>query len=149
MDSALLLDAMKRAKPAVGRILSRYCYDDVDDVLQKAAIRAVTTKWPWRGESKFSSWFVRVAINEALMHIRVKRPAFIELSPSLLANTQTPEQYALRNETRKKLVGAIKQLTPKRRAAALNMFLGTSDNSVQGKSRRHQARITLREALRG
>lgn len=147
MDNALLLDAMKRARPAVSRVLSRYCYDDVDDVLQKAAIRSLTTKWPYRGESKFSTWFTRVAINEALMHIRVKQYPLVELSPLLLARTQTPEQYAVRNETRKKLVGAIKQLTPKRRSAVLGIFLGESDNSCIGKSRRHSARLQLREAL--
>lgn len=150
MDNALLLDAMKKAKPAVGRILSRYCYDDVDDVLQKAAIRAVTTKWPWRGESKFSSWFTRIAINEALMHIRVKQPAFVELSPSLLSRIQTPEQYVVRNEKRIELVNAIKRLTPKRRAAVLSLFLGKSDDSNIGKSRRYQARVHLRwELTRG
>lgn len=147
MDNALLLDAMKRARPAVGRILSRYCYDDVDDVLQKAAMRTLNTKWPYRGESKYSSWFIRIAINEALMHIRKPRREHVGLSDSLIARTQTPERYAIRNEERRELVSAIKRLTPKRRAAVLGMFLGKMENSDLGKSRRHQARVRLRWEL--
>jgi RNA polymerase sigma-70 factor, ECF subfamily len=44
--------------------------EDAEDIVSSAVVQAFRTKSPWRGESRFSTWFMTVVINEARMAIR-------------------------------------------------------------------------------
>src|SRR6201996_3564496 len=47
--------------------------DDADDVLQETFLKAYTHLDNFQGNSKFYTWLVRIAVNEALMKLRKRR----------------------------------------------------------------------------
>jgi RNA polymerase sigma-70 factor (ECF subfamily) len=47
---------------------------DAEDTLQDAFLKAYTHLGEFRGDSRFSTWLVRIATNEALTRIRQRRP---------------------------------------------------------------------------
>ena len=138
---------------------------DAEDLTQQAFLRAFRKIATFRGESKFSTWLHRLAVNEVLMHLRRQRPApvpFDEVSGS--QEGPLPRQY-LDNDRR--LIGtvdrtdlerAIAKLSPGYRTAfvlfdvegyehheiaqLMNWSVGNS------KSQLHKARRKLRDWLR-
>src|SRR6202158_505476 len=48
--------------------------EDAEDVVQDAFIKAYTNLKQFQGQSKFYTWLVRIAVNEALMKLRRRRP---------------------------------------------------------------------------
>jgi RNA polymerase sigma-70 factor, ECF subfamily len=51
---------------------------DAEDCSQEAILKAFRYLSSFRGESKFSSWLVRIALNEAKMHVRKLRAGLYE-----------------------------------------------------------------------
>ena len=47
--------------------------DDAEDVLQETFLKAYTHLSDFQGNSKFYTWLVRIAVNEALMKLRKRR----------------------------------------------------------------------------
>ncbi len=47
--------------------------DDAEDVLQESFLKAYTHLDDFQGNSKFYTWVVRIAVNEALMKLRKRR----------------------------------------------------------------------------
>ena len=47
--------------------------DDAEDVLQESFLKAYTHLDSFHGDSKFYTWLVRIAVNEALMKLRKRR----------------------------------------------------------------------------
>src|ERR1700759_422894 len=47
--------------------------DDAEDVLQETFFKAYTHLDDFQGNSKFYTWLVRIAVNEALMKLRKRR----------------------------------------------------------------------------
>ena len=101
--------------------------EDAEDTVQRSFQRAFTHLCRFRGDSTFSTWLTRIAINEALMLLR-KRRASTSLSDSDIENVQTPaalnspdehpspEQVAMRNELQNSLLQAISNLREKLRS---------------------------------
>src|SRR5246127_779147 len=48
--------------------------EDAEDVVQDAFLKAYTNLNQFQGQSKFYTWLVRIAVNEALMKLRRRRP---------------------------------------------------------------------------
>src|SRR5207302_10818853 len=48
--------------------------EDAEDVVQDAFIKAYSNLKQFQGQSKFYTWLVRIAVNEALMKLRRRRP---------------------------------------------------------------------------
>src|SRR5438309_249260 len=48
--------------------------EDAEDVVQDAFIKAYKNLQQFQGQSKFYTWLVRIAVNEALMKLRRRRP---------------------------------------------------------------------------
>src|SRR6266511_730589 len=48
--------------------------EDAEDVVQDAFIKAFSNLKQFQGQSKFYTWLVRIAVNEALMKLRRRRP---------------------------------------------------------------------------
>src|SRR5579884_623541 len=48
--------------------------EDAEDVVQDAFLKAYTNLKQFQGQSKFYTWLVRIAVNEALMRLRRRRP---------------------------------------------------------------------------
>ena len=47
--------------------------EDAEDVLQDAFLKAYTHLDNFKGDSKFYTWIVRIAVNEALMRLRKRK----------------------------------------------------------------------------
>jgi RNA polymerase sigma-70 factor (ECF subfamily) len=48
--------------------------EDAEDVVQDAFLKAYENLEQFQGQSKFYTWLVRIAVNEALMKLRKRRP---------------------------------------------------------------------------
>ena len=92
--------------------------EDAEDAVQEAMLKTLKTKSRWRGDSSFETWFMRVAINTALMQkrkARARREEFIcpiEEALHLQYSGPSPEQLVLMRERDERLVHAIAKLTP-------------------------------------
>jgi len=62
--------------------------EDAEDVVQDAFLKAYGNLEQFQGQSKFYTWLVRIAVNEALMKLRRRRP---ERMVSLDQEVQTEE----------------------------------------------------------
>ena len=103
---------------------------DAEDTVQLSFERAFTNVGRFRGDSTFSTWLTRIAINEALMLIRQRR-ASKPLSDGDNENVQTPsaldspdehpspEQLVMRNELQTALLQAFSNLREKLRSVIL------------------------------
>lgn len=48
--------------------------EDAEDVVQDAFLKAYKNLGNFQGQSRFYTWLVRIAVNEALMRLRRRRP---------------------------------------------------------------------------
>jgi RNA polymerase sigma-70 factor (ECF subfamily) len=62
--------------------------EDAEDVVQEAFLKAYSNLEQFQEQSKFYTWLVRIAVNEALMKLRRRRP---ERTVSLDQDVQTEE----------------------------------------------------------
>lgn len=62
--------------------------EDAEDVVQDAFLKAYGNLNQFQGQSKFYTWLVRIAVNEALMKLRRRRP---ERTVSLDQDVETDE----------------------------------------------------------
>jgi RNA polymerase sigma-70 factor (ECF subfamily) len=56
---------------------------DAEDNVQNALLKAYESIDRFEGRSRFSSWVVRIAINEALMRIRARDPEYLTLDSAM------------------------------------------------------------------
>lgn len=103
---------------------------DAEDAVQRSFQRAFTNLVRFRGDSSFSTWMTRIAINEALQLLRQRRlkrvlseennggaEAYRALDIS--DKQPTPEQALAKKEMRGAVVRAISKLRPRLRAVIL------------------------------
>jgi RNA polymerase sigma-70 factor (ECF subfamily) len=62
--------------------------EDAEDVVQEAFLKAYRNLQQFQGQSKFYTWLVRIAVNEALMKLRRRKP---ERTVSLDEDIKTEE----------------------------------------------------------
>ena len=142
---------------------------DAEDVLQETFIKALRSLPTFEGRSSISTWLYRIAVNEALMLVRKRKPDAVsidaekddgesETEPVEIVDwCCLPEGELLNAEARRFLDEAIQQLTPALRAVfvlrdieGLSVketadTLGLTEATV--KTRLLRARLKLREAL--
>ena len=104
--------------------------EDAEDALQRCFQRAFTNLARFRGDSRFSTWVTRIAINEALMLLRQRR-AHTPLSDTsckeaenpfvrnLADRAPTPEQTVAANELGAALTEAVSDLRKNLRTVVL------------------------------
>lgn len=107
--------------------------EDAEDVAQEAFVRAHRALPRFRGDSKFSSWLYRIAVNRALTHLkrRTRRPDTVEMtvSPRVEAEVRSrrtsedPERLVLKEEFSARVRGAVAELPPRYRAAVTLFYL--------------------------
>ena len=140
--------------------------EDAEDSMQDAFLKAFQHLDGFEGGSRFYTWLVRIAVNEALMKLRKRRPNQIsldeadgeDLMPRDLQDWgPSPEQKYERTELNRILTDAIEELdSPYRMAFVLRDVselsteetaeaLGISVPAV--KSRLLRARLKLRQKL--
>lgn len=139
---------------------------DSEDVVQKSFLQAFVHLETFQGDSKFSTWLMRIAINEALLNLRKKRRSaevsldeYSEMEEGSICremtdNRATPEESCSQQELHRILAGEIKQLRPSYRVIVhlrcvkgfstgeTSRLLGLPVSTV--KTRLHRARLQLR-----
>ncbi len=143
--------------------------EDAEDVVQEAFLKAYSNLEQFQGQSKFYTWLVRIAVNEARMKLRRRRPErFVSLDEDVKTEDDSlprevadwspnPEQLYKQSELRDILSRTIQGLPPTFRTVfVLRDVEGLSteetaealDLSVPAvKSRLLRARLQLRERL--
>jgi len=143
--------------------------EDAEDVLQEAFLKAYQHLDQFQGNSKFYTWVVRIAVNQALMKLRKRKSdRAVSLDEQIDTGEDTvvreiaawdpdPEERYSRDELRTILNGAIDELSPIYRTVfTLRDVDGLSteetaevlDLSVPAvKSRLLRARLQLRDRL--
>jgi len=144
--------------------------EDAEDVVQQSLQKTFIHLKKFQGESLFSTWLTRIAINEALMLLRRKRgsrevpiaESTTEGETALLLDIPdsgpNPEDSCLQREQERILSAAVRELTPGMRKAIELRELGelsTRETArVMGlsvgavKARVFHGRRKLRETLR-
>src|ERR1700760_1895256 len=143
--------------------------EDAEDVVQDAFLKAYTNLNQFQGQSKFYTWLVRIAVNEALMKLRRRRPErMVSLDEDVKTEEDSvprevadwapnPEQLYTQGELKEILGKTIQGLPPSFRTVfVLRDVEGLSteetadalDLSIPAvKSRLLRARLQLRERL--
>ena len=141
---------------------------DAEDVVQNAFVRAFRNLFQFRGDSRFYTWLVRIAVNEALGKVlrhcanEVSIDELIAIGDALVPLEvqdwgPNPESRFSQQELRNILTAAIKKLEPGYRTVfQLRDIEGLStEETAQAlgmtswavKSRLHWARMRLRNSL--
>jgi RNA polymerase sigma-70 factor, ECF subfamily len=181
-ESALVAQAKAGDQNAFGELVNRYerkIYrlaknitrndEDAEDVLQDAFLKAYSHLDNFKGDSKFYTWIVRIAVNEALMRLRKRKTdRSVPLDEPMDLGEETvnreiavwednPEQRYSKEEWRHILDEAVESLKPDFRTVFVLRdieelsteetaeALGISVPAV--KSRLLRARLALREKL--
>ena len=143
---------------------------DAEEVAQEAILKAFKSLARFRGEAKFSTWLIQIAINEAKMKLRRDRRHLyesLEEGPRGDDGDYMPKDYAdwreipsealEQKELRVALTKALKSLPEKYRSvlvlrdvqqlsiAETSQALGISEANV--KTRLSRARLQMRDAL--
>jgi RNA polymerase sigma-70 factor (ECF subfamily) len=145
---------------------------DAEEVAQEAVLKAFKALGRFRQESKFSTWLIQIAINEAKMKLRKDRRHLYEsieqgqhsddgdYIPRDFADwREIPSQALERRELRDALTKALESLPEKYRTILIlrdvnhlcitetAQVLGLSEANV--KTRLSRARLQMRDALAG
>ena len=142
--------------------------EDAQDVVQDAFLKAFEHLNDFQGGSRFYTWLVRIAVNEALMKLRKRRPNLLPLDEYLETEDDlipheiadwgpTPEQRYAQRELGQILSSVIGQLEPGFRAVfqlrdieqlSTEETAQALDLSIPAvKSRLLRARLRLRDKL--
>jgi len=144
--------------------------EDAEDASQQSLLKAFTHIGQFQGDSQFSTWLTRIAINEALMKLRKRRSEKVWLAPmdeseedqnsiEMLAagDDMQPETLFFKWENQRRVRRSIEGLRGVTRAVVWMLvmqerkiketarFLQLSESAV--KSRIMRARQQLRESL--
>jgi RNA polymerase sigma-70 factor (ECF subfamily) len=140
---------------------------DAEDAVQQSFQHAFVNLHRFRGDSAFATWVTRIAINEALMMLRVTTPFFEtnnnDVNPTspidLPDDRPTPEQAFAEKESRAVVAHAISRLRKNLRTVAVLRELQGLSNAETArrlgltvtavKARTFHARRHLREHLEG
>ncbi|HET7259495.1 MAG TPA: sigma-70 family RNA polymerase sigma factor [Candidatus Acidoferrum sp.] len=142
--------------------------EDAEDAMQDAFLKSYSHLNTFQGDSRFYTWLVRIAANEALMRLRKRRPNQFSLDEPVAGDEDLiprelqdwgpgPEQRFAQTEMREILSSVIEELEPEYRMVFVLRDieeLSTEDTaSVLGlsvpavKSRLLRARLKLRQKL--
>jgi RNA polymerase sigma factor (sigma-70 family) len=160
---------LRRHNQTLYRVVRSYLRDieEVQDVMQNAYLKAFDKLSQFRGDASFSTWLIRIGINEALLRLNaVKKGKTIYLDPFQEVNNNViqipdkqmnPEKAFIRQEAKQLLERAIDNLPEKYRvvyvlkeiegieSTQVEEMLGLTEANV--KVRLHRAKKILKESL--
>ena len=180
-DEQLVTAAIRGSDAAFGMLFERYerrmfhlalkllrNREDAEDAVQQAFQGAFVHLKSFQGQARFSTWLTRIAINEALMMLRKRRPNQLSLTGNAVIEeenvsldiedeAETPEELCQQQELRSLLNDTIGELRPKLRKVVQMHELGelTTENTAAAlglatgtvKARTFRARRVLRGKL--
>ena len=171
-DAAAFEELVARYEDKIFRLTSNITgnREDAEDAMQEAFLKAYSHLDTFQGDSRFYTWLVRIAANEALMRLRKRRPGQFSLDEPVETENESdllpreledwrpsPEKEYGDAEMRKILAEVIEKLEPDYRVVLILRdleelstqetaeTLGLSVTAV--KSRLLRARLKLREKL--
>lgn len=162
---------LRRNNQKLFRVIRSYLKEtqEIEDIMQNTYLKAFEKLHQFKYNSTFSTWLIRIGINEALARLKTKGRVFIlnendeEYPKSKILeipnerNQLNPEQEAIRNETKIMLEKAIDNLDLKYRSvymlreieemsmAEISDCLNLSVANV--KVRLHRAKAKIKENL--
>jgi len=174
-DRAEFARLVEALSPAVYRLALKIVSDplDAEDVLQETFLKAMKALPQFEGRSSLSTWVHRIAVNEALMHLRRRTDALqvdsgedgaddeetAQMPVQLVDWCCLPEKELVSSEARARLDEAIGRLSPALRAVFLlrdveGLSISETAEALRiGESavkvRLMRARLRLREELTG
>jgi RNA polymerase sigma-70 factor (ECF subfamily) len=137
--------------------------DDCDEVLQSTYIAAYEKLSGFRSEAKFSTWLIRILINECLM-LKRKQKKTVRISEEKLVTIPAgdhlnPQKMFMTKERKEILENAIKQLPEKYKTVyilkeieGMNIAEAAETlaiSEVNVKVRLHRARTLLKDIISG
>jgi RNA polymerase sigma-70 factor (ECF subfamily) len=164
-EAALFEVLMRRHNPLVYRTVRSFLRDeaDVEDAMQQAYLRAFAHLAEFQGHSAFSTWLVRIAVNEALGRLRSEARVSVvddvpeHEEPLMNDPDRSPEVHASAREA----IDLVEQAVDALPAPIRSVFmlrdvqalptsevaeaLGITEEAVR--VRLHRAHLALREAL--
>lgn len=89
-DSAAFDELLNRYEDKIFRLTRNITgnREDAEDAMQDAFLKAFTHLSDFHGESRFYTWLVRIAANEALMRLRKRRPNQFSLDEPIQGETE-------------------------------------------------------------
>jgi len=168
-DKALFEILLRRYNQTLYRVIRSYLkdQDEVQDAMQNAYLKAFDKLFQFHGNSSFSTWLIRIGINEALLRLKdVKKGNVMflhsqDINPEIvnqIADQQmNPEKAIFHEEAKLMLESAIDGLPEKYRLiyilkeveglsnAEISDGLGLTDSNV--KVRLHRAKALLKDIL--
>jgi RNA polymerase sigma-70 factor (ECF subfamily) len=144
--------------PLIARIARSH---EADPVLRAELIQEILAAiWvalpSWRGESSLSTYIAAIAQNRCLSHAarRAREPRQVKLPGDLVCAAPSPDEVILREDEKKRLMGAIRYLAiPQREAILLCVegfsyvemaaILGISVNAAMLRCRRAREKLEL------
>jgi RNA polymerase sigma-70 factor (ECF subfamily) len=173
-DAAAFEQLVRRYNRKLLRIAQQVTHnrEDAQDAVQDALLKAFRNLDQFREESQFSTWLIRITLNQSLMKLRKQR-AYKEVSldedfrtleedvlpVELPDRAPTPEQLCWASELRDILLRAVEELRPVLRTvfvlcdveglsiAQTAEVLNLSQSAV--KARQWRVRLHLRDRLNG
>jgi RNA polymerase sigma factor (sigma-70 family) len=160
---------LRRHNQKLYRVIRSYLRDhqDIEDTMQETYLKAFNKLDQFRGDSGFSTWLIRIGINEALQRIKKnKNKSLQEFSADSGSQEHlqlpdpremNPEKIAIGKEMKNLIESAIDTLPEKYRliyvlkevqgmeTAEMCACLGITENNA--KVRIHRAKILMKERL--
>ena len=161
---------MKRNNQKLYRIIRSYIKgeQEIEDIMQNTYLKAYEKLYQFKHSSEFSTWLIRIGINEALAHLKTKGKIF-HINGQLndfendtvfhMKNRSqfNPEKKIIQQEARQFIESAIDDLGPKYKTVymmrevegmsidEISECLSLSNSNV--KVRIHRAKAILKEKL--
>lgn len=112
---------VERYQRDVYRLCYRYVghHEDANDLAQEVFLRAWRSVGRFRGDSSFSTWIYRIAVNACLNHRAVKRPPTQDLPETLPDPARGALSRAESDEEVRRVRGAIARLPEKQKATLI------------------------------
>src|SRR6266700_6811365 len=124
-DAAAFEELVNRYEAKIFRLTRNITgnHEDAEDAMQDAFLKAYAHLQDFHGDSRFYTWLVRIAANEALMRLRKRRPNQFSLDEPVEGDTDlmpreledwgpSPEQGYAQAELQGILSEFIEQLDP-------------------------------------
>ena len=118
-------DAFDRLVERYQRDVYRLCYrylnnhEDANDAAQDAFLRAYRAIGSFRGDSAFSTWLYRIAVNTCLNFRAARKPAGSELPDALVDPRPGAQARVEKDERSRRVRDAVSRLPEKQRATVI------------------------------